>query len=72
MGYNSNGNKFSNFYNAEIFASISILVYKDISITPKIAYSMPLSNDARAAIRSISDDNKKNILYGGINLTLSF
>jgi hypothetical protein len=72
MGFDSGGKRFSNFYNAEISASVAIPLYKDISITPKIAYSMPLSNDAKAAIKSISDDNKKNILYGGINLTLSF
>lgn len=72
MGYDSGGKRFSNFYNAEVSASLTVPVYKNITITPKIAYSMPLSNDAKAAIKGISDDNKKNILYGGINLTLSF
>ncbi len=72
MGFDGNGKRFSNFYNAELSASVSVPVYKNVSITPKIVYSMPLSNDAKAAIKSISDDGKKNILYGGVNLTLNF
>ncbi len=72
MGFDSNGKRFSNLYNAELSAAVTIPLYKDISLTPKIAYSMPISNDAKAAIKGISDDGKKNILYGGVNLTLSF
>lgn len=45
---------------------------KAITLTPKIAYSFPLSNDSKEAIKNISDDGDKDIFYGGINLTLSF
>lgn len=72
MGFDGDGKRFTNLYNAELSASMAIPVYKNISLTPKIAYSFPLSNDAKAAIKSVSDDGKKNILYGGINLTLNF
>ncbi len=72
MGFDGDGKRFTNFYNAELSASVTIPVYKNISLTPKVGYSFPLSNDAKAAIRGISDDGKKNILYGGINLTLNF
>src|SRR4030043_991521 len=72
MGFDKDGKDFSNFYNAEISSSLSIPVWKSLSITPKIVYSFPLSNDAKEAIRKISDDGGKDIFYGGVNLTLSF
>ncbi|HMK50526.1 MAG TPA: hypothetical protein VK435_10775 [Thermodesulfovibrionales bacterium] len=72
MGFNDKGDDFSNFYNAELSSSLNIPVTKALTITPKIAYSFPLSDDAKEAIKSISDDGKKDIVYGGVNVTLSF
>ena len=72
MGYDSNGDDFSNFYNAEFSASISIPVWKAITIEPSLDYSFPISNDAEDAIEAISDDGDKDILYGGVTITLSF
>lgn len=72
MGFDANGDDFSNFYNAEILCSVNIPIWKSISISPKVAYSFPLSNDAEEAIEAISDDGQKDILYSGINLTVSF
>lgn len=46
MGFDKDGKDFSNFYNAELSSALSIPVYKAITITPKVAYSFPLSNDA--------------------------
>jgi hypothetical protein len=72
MGLDEDSDDFSNFYNAELSASLNIPVYKAITVTPKIAYSFPLSDDSEDAIKSISDDGDKDIFYGGINVTLSF
>ena len=72
MGTDKDGDDFSNFYNAELSSSLNIPVWKAISVTPKVAYSFPLSSDAKHAIKSLSDDGDKDIFYGGINLTLSF
>lgn len=72
MGVDEEGNDFSNFYNGELYASVTFPVTKAFSIAPKVAYSFPLSNDAKEAISSISYDGDKDIFYGGINLTLSF
>jgi len=72
MGFDKHGDDFSNFYNAELSSSLNIPVSKAITITPKIAYSFPLSDDAKEAIKSVSDDGDKEILYGGVNVTLSF
>ena len=72
MGFDKDGKDFSNFYNAEISSSVSIPVWKAITVTPKVACSFPLSNDAKEAIKKISDDRDKDIFYGGVNVTLSF
>jgi hypothetical protein len=72
MGFDEDGEDFSNFYNAELSSSLNIPVWKAISVTPKIAYSFPLSDDAEDAIESISDDGDSDIFYGGVNITLSF
>jgi hypothetical protein len=72
MGADEEGNDFSNFYNGELYASVTFPVTKAFSITPKTAYSFPLSTDAKEAISNISYDGDKDIFYGGINLTLSF
>ena len=72
MGLDEDSDDFSNFYNAELSASLNIPVYKAITVTPKIAYSFPLSDDSEDAIKSISDDGDKDIFYGGLNVTLSF
>ncbi|OHE58764.1 MAG: hypothetical protein A2Z47_13160 [Thermodesulfovibrio sp. RBG_19FT_COMBO_42_12] len=72
MGFDSEGYDFNNFYNGELFSFLGIPLSKAITLTPKIAYSFPLSNDAKNAIKSISDDGDKDIFYGGINMTLSF
>lgn len=72
MGTDASGDEFSNFYNGELSASISIALVDPISIEPKIAYSFPLSNDAEDAIEAMSDDSESSIFYGGVNITLSF
>lgn len=72
MGPDEDGDDFSNFYNAEISSSLNIPVWKSITVTPKIAYSFPLSDDAEEALEAFSDDGDKDIFYGGINIALSF
>ena len=63
---------YSGFHNGELSVSVSVPVGKNITIGPMIAYSFPLSNDAEDAFEAISDDGDKDIVYGGINVTLSF
>jgi hypothetical protein len=72
MGLDDDGDDFSNFYNSELSASLNIPLYKSLALTPKIAYSFPLSSDAEDAIEGVSDDGDKDIFYGGLNLSLSF
>lgn len=72
MGFDEDGDKFSNFYNAEVNAALTIPITKALSISPKLAYSFAISNDAKDAMEGLANDGKHDILYGGINLTLSF
>ncbi|MGB9715908.1 MAG: hypothetical protein ACPL1G_05835 [Thermodesulfovibrionales bacterium] len=72
MGFDEDGDEFSNFYNGEVSVALSFPVTEFISITPKMTYSFPLSNDAKDALERISNDGQQDVLYGGINLTLSF
>ena len=72
MGFDDDGNKFSNFYNAEVNAALTIPLTKALSITPKLAYSFAISSDAKDAMNGLANDGRHDILYGGLNLTLSF
>ncbi len=72
MGLDADGRRFSNFYHAELSSSLTIPVTKMISVTPKIAYSFAISNDAKAAMRGLANDGRRDIVYGALNLTFSF
>jgi hypothetical protein len=72
MGFDEDGDKFSNFYNAELNAALTIPITKAFSISPKLAYSFAISNDAKDAMRGLANDGRHDILYGGMNLTLNF
>lgn len=72
MGFDKDGSKFSNFYNAEVNAALTIPITKALSVAPKLAYSFAISNDAEVAMKGLANDGKHDILYGGVNLTLSF
>lgn len=72
MGTDISNDEFSNFYNGELSVSLSIPIWKSVNITPKLAYSVALSNDATEALRKISDDGDHNVLYGGVGFSISY
>jgi hypothetical protein len=63
---------FSNFYNGELSASVGIPIIAHVTMTPKVAYSFALTDDAKNAIKSVNYGNSSSVVYGGVNLTLSF
>ena len=69
-----NGVDFDGFYNANISASTTIGVNDNISVSPMIAYTTALSNDAETAIKSYdaTGGNDDNAVYGGVNVSISF
>jgi len=69
--YNSDSaGDYSALHNGEISASTSIPVYGAISISPTLAYSFTLSDDAEAAVKNADGDN--NFFYGGVSAAVSF
>ncbi|MBE9581664.1 MAG: hypothetical protein IMF18_08600 [Proteobacteria bacterium] len=68
------GDKFNNFHDGVISASLPIAVAKYITITPSLSYTFPLSSDASDEMkywRSITGDDD-NFLYGGVTVSLAF
>lgn len=76
MGTDENGDEFSDFYNGTLSASLAIPITDAISVTPVIAYSFPLSNDSEDVLEGIAEavtgDRDADVVYGGVNISLSF
>ncbi|MBC8413959.1 MAG: hypothetical protein ISR96_03585 [Nitrospira sp.] len=74
LGTDSAGKTFTDLYNADIKASMTIPVTKNISVTPMVAASMSLSDDAEAALKGLDATGQADdsYVYGGVNLSLSF
>jgi hypothetical protein len=72
LGFDSNGKKFTDFYDGNVKLSFDIPIIDKISVSPYIAYSFALSNDAKTAIKAISVDGDKDVLYGGASIAFSF
>ncbi|HUH64817.1 MAG TPA: hypothetical protein VLZ07_00160 [Syntrophales bacterium] len=69
--------KFSNFHDGVITASLPISVAKYLTVAPTISYSFPLSDDAKNEIKARGKltnlaDNDSSFLYGGLTVTMSF
>jgi hypothetical protein len=74
MSYNAESEyaigDYSALHNGEISVSTSIPVYEAISISPMLAYSFSLSDDAEEALENADGDS--NFFYGGASVSLSF
>ncbi len=67
------GDKFNNFHDGVITASLPITVARYISITPALSYTFPLSNDASDEMKYRSKTGKDdNFIYGGVTLSMAF
>ncbi len=76
MGTTAKGKVFSDFYNGELSASLTIPLTKNITIEPKIAYTGELSDDADEAIEAINiasgTGKDTEVVYGGVNISMTF
>ena len=75
VGVDENGNPFSSFSNAEYSMSLSIPIWKAISIEPKMAYTHALDDESRTGFESFSvdpGDKTDSKLYGGFAVSVSF
>jgi uncharacterized protein (TIGR02001 family) len=71
-GVDSDGEEYSALHNGELSAALSFAATDDITIEPMIAYTTPLSDEAKDAIKSISFDEEDSIAYGGITVSIGF
>jgi len=72
MGAGTDGQDFTDFYNGEVYASVSIDAGGGLTIEPKAAWSFALSDDAEAAIESVSFGGDSSHAYGGVNVSYGF
>jgi hypothetical protein len=71
VGVDSDGDTFTDFYNGEITASVSVPISKNLVIEPKIAYSFPLTNNAEDVFEALPS-GENDIFYGGVGMSLGF
>jgi len=71
--------KYSNFHDGTVSASLPIAVYKTLSVTPTISYVFPLCNDAKYEMQGRGlqgaanpSDRSSSFLYGGVTLSFTF
>jgi hypothetical protein len=71
--------KYSNFHDGTVSASLPIAVYKTLSVTPTISYVFPLCNDAKYEMQGRGlqgaanpSDRNSSYLYGGVTLSFTF
>lgn len=69
----STGNKFENFHDGVISASLPISVAKYITVTPVVSYTFPLSDDAGDEMKWRSKKgNDDMFVYGGVTVSMAF
>jgi hypothetical protein len=71
--------KYSNFHDGTVSASLPIAVYKTLSVTPTISYVFPLCNDAKYEMQGLGKqgvtnpaDRSSSYLYGGVTASFTF
>jgi hypothetical protein len=65
--------KFSNFHDGVISATLPITPWKYVTIAPTVSWVFPLSDDAKNEMKGRSKNlNEYNYFYGGINLSFAF
>ncbi len=73
----SDSHKYHNFHDGVISASLDVPLGKYFTMSPMIAYSFPLSDDARnfiptLSVAEVADDNDADFFYGGVTFSTSF
>jgi uncharacterized protein (TIGR02001 family) len=67
------GDKFSNFHDGVISASLPIAIDQYVTVTPSLSYTFPLSSDASNEMEWRSQRSKDdNFVYGGVTVSMAF
>jgi uncharacterized protein (TIGR02001 family) len=69
----STGDKFSNFHDGVISASLPIALGEYFTITPTVSYVFPLSSDAKNDMKARSQNGEDdNFFFGGLTCNMAF
>ena len=73
MGRDKDGDDFSDFYNGDINASVSIPV-GPLTVAPKVGYAFALSDDAKDVFKAVdmTGEEESGYAYGGLSVSMSF
>ncbi|MDP2003839.1 MAG: TorF family putative porin [Desulfurivibrionaceae bacterium] len=64
---------YSNFHDGVLSVGLTVPVNKYITVTPKLSYTFPLTNDARDLMKASSKDgNDDDFIYGGVAVSMAF
>jgi hypothetical protein len=67
------GDKFSDFHDGTIAASLPISVSEYVTVTPSIAYTFALTGDASDQMEAFSQDgDDDSYIYGGVTVSFAF
>ncbi len=66
------GSKYRDLHNGLVSVGFTIPVGDYFSVKPMLAYSFPLSSNAKDYIKATSLDGKSSFLYGGVTFTMAF
>lgn len=73
MGTLADDEPFAGFYHGELGVSVSVPVTRRLTLAPRIAYTFPLTDKARDAMKSASyDGGTSSLLSGGIGVVIEF
>jgi len=71
--------KYNNFHDGTVSASLPIAVYKTLSVAPTISYVFPLCDDAKyemqgRGLQGVANPSDRNssYLYGGVTFSFTF
>lgn len=71
VAVDDDGEEFSGFFNGDLSVSSSIALGEYVTISPLVAYTVALSDDASDAIKSANSDGDNAFFYGGLTLTVA-
>lgn len=63
---------YSALHSGQLMAALNIPIGKIFSLSPRVGYTFPLSDDAQESIRSTSWDAKEQHVFGGLRLSAAF
>ncbi len=67
------GDKFDNFHDGVISASLPISISKYLTITPSLSYALPVTTDAKNDMKARSQNgDDDNFFYGGVTCSIAF